>query len=188
MASSGQTARRHPPRRSNSARSICSGSTPNTSSTPLPSFPRSNPGRTTSTRDGILPLPTAERRFEVAPTPSHGTLLNGHKVGADPHQIITIPSHIIQATHKKLFGNKVFLAFESEFDSRRTLNWLAAFNQESSIPLTLSDVLNNSLFVVQFDAALGLENRDLLLQRSPLKALDCFAAVNPYRFRSDYST
>lgn len=128
-----------------------------------------------SAQGGILPLPIS--------LPNSRAISADNLVGGAEEEspaVITLLSHIVQAAHKKLFDNKVVLTFESEFDTRRTLGWLAAFNQESSISLTLSDVLKNSVFVAQFNTALGLKSRDTLLLRSPLKALDCFASVNPY--------
>lgn len=180
MARSGPSSHRRHSRQNTPSRSQCSDSNPPTTFSNVPLPHRPIPGLNILASDGLLPLPTAVQHFDLTATSSQGAQRDGHTQVEVPQPLITIPTHIIQASHKKLFGNKVVLVFESEYDSRRTLSWLAAFNQESPIALTLSDVLNNSLFVVQFDAALGLEARDLLVQRSPLKALDCFAAVNPY--------
>lgn len=180
MARSGQSSQRRQPRHNVQARSQCSDSNPSPAISNTPVSHRRIPGASSLPGAGILPIPVVGQRLEVAPAFSHGAQLSGHLPVDVPAQVITIPSHLIQASHKKLFGNKVVLAFETEFNSRRTLNWLAAFNQKSPISLTLGDVLIISLFVVQFDAALGSETRDTLLQSSPLKALDCFAAVNPY--------
>lgn len=180
MARSGRNSQLRHSRHNRSSGSQCSDSNPFPTNAGVPVLHRQIPGLVFPTGDGILPIPSAVQRCNEAPSLPGGAQLNHQQQEDSSPHIITIPTHLIQAGHKKLFGNKVVLAFESEYDSRRTLSWLAAFNQESPISLTLSDVLLNSLFVVQFDAALGLETRDLLLQRSPLKALDCFAAVNPY--------
>lgn len=180
MARSGQHSLRRHPHRSSPSRSQCSDSNPVPPTHSYSFTHRPIPGLNILPGDGLLPLPSGEPRVDVTQTIARGEQQPVHHQVEASQRVITIPSHLIQASHKKLFGNKVVLAFESEYDSRRALSWLAAFNQESPISLSLSDVLNNSLFVVQFDAALGLETRDILLQRSPLKALDCFAAVNPY--------
>lgn len=180
MTRSGPSSHRRLHRHNSSTRSQCSDSISHSANSTAPILHRPIPGLNVLPRDGLLPFPTTVQHGALATARPLGVQLSDNLQAEDQHSLITIPNHLIQASHKKLFGNKVVLAFESEYDSRSTLNWLAAFNQESPISLTLSDVLSNSLFVVQFDAALGPETRDILLQRSPLKALDCFAAVNPY--------
>lgn len=97
-----------------------------------------------------------------------------------PEALVRIPQHILISSHLKLFGNKLVLAFESELNTKQVLDWLADFNEDNSIKLTLSDELQHSLFVVQFDSASGDSTRKTLLKRSPLKARDCYATVNNY--------
>lgn len=94
-------------------------------------------------------------------------------LGSCPDLVVTIPSHVFQSGHQKLFGNKLGLAFESDQDTQQTLEWLATFNLESSISLTLSDILPYSHFVVQFDSSVGDVAKQDLIKCSPLNAINC---------------
>lgn len=110
----------------------------------------------------------------------HQTTASASSLGTTSNLVVVIPSHIYCSRQLKLFSNKLVLAFEAEQDTRQTLEWLAAFNQESSISLTFNDVLPNSIYVVQFDSSLGDVARQSLIKRSPLAAVDCYASVNEY--------
>lgn len=87
---------------------------------------------------------------------------------------------IFLSSHQKIFGNILVLVFEAELNTKQVLDWLADFNEECQIHLTLSDKLQHSLFVVQYDLSLGEATRQVLISKSPLKARGCYAAVNSY--------
>lgn len=97
-----------------------------------------------------------------------------------PEALVRIPQHVFLSSHLKLFGNKLVLVFESELNTRQVLDWLAEFNEDNHINLSLSDELQHPFFVVQFDSSLGESTRQRLIKRSPLKACGRYAAVNTY--------
>lgn len=123
MARSGQTSHTRHPRHNTFSRSQCSDSNPSPTFSTTPLLQRPIPGLNVLTRDGLLPLPTSDQRLEATTIQPQGAHLHGQRHDNLPQQVITIPTHLNQASYRTLFGNRFVLAFEEEYDSWSTMNW-----------------------------------------------------------------